>query len=250
LRSQVEQLKKNKNKKATPAAKQTKPEPVAEQADAAPASEEKAVEESKKKAQEKPPAKEPAKPLKVETQESSDEDDDSDEDSSSDEETSASATPSLAQQSKLRSTSFRAGSITSGGAAPASPFSPDGETAPDIYRKHMARIEELEKENKRLSKEAADSEKRWQKAENELADIREADGEDTGKAGGHEDGLWDSLVGDNTCSHNRARSANSFTEEPSRLAPTSEYSAPTTGIARTWSWSPSFHVCGLTSSRS
>jgi hypothetical protein len=259
IATQVEQLKKKNNKKATPAAKQTKPEPaetaapepVAERAEAAPASEEKAAEEPKKKAQEKPPAKEPAQPLKVETQESSDEDDDdSDEDSSSDEETSASATPSLAQQSKLRSTSFRAGSVTSGGAAPASPFSPDGETAPDIYRKHMARIEELEKENKRLSKEAADSEKRWQKAENELADIREADGEDSEKAGGQEDGLLDSLVGFNACNHNRAQSANSFIEEPSRLASTSEYPAPTTGIARTWSWPPSFHVCGLTSIRS
>ncbi|KAF5588492.1 USO1-intracellular transport [Fusarium pseudocircinatum] len=200
-KKRVEQLKKKNNKKATPAAKQTKPEPaetaapetVAEKTEAAPDSEEKVVEEPKKKAQEKPPAKQPAQPLKVETQESSDEDDDSDEDSSSDEETSASATPSLAQQSKLRSTSFRAGSVTTGGAAPASPFSPDGETAPDIYRKHMARIEELEKENKRLSKEAADSEKRWQKAENELADIREADGEDSEKAGGQEDGLLDSL---------------------------------------------------------
>lgn len=258
IATQVEQLKKKNVKKATPAAKQTKPEPaetatpepVAEKAEAAPASEEKAVEEPKKKAQEKPPAKEPAQPLKVETQESSDEDDDSDEDSSSDEETSASATPSLAQQSKLRSTSFRAGAITSGGAAPGSPFSPDGETAPDIYRKHMARIEELEKENKRLSKEAADSEKRWQKAENELADIREADGEDTEEAGGQEDGLLDSLVGYNACNHNRAQSANSSIEEPGRLASTSKHPAPTTGIARTWSWPPSFHVCGLASSRS
>jgi predicted nucleic acid-binding Zn-ribbon protein len=65
----------------------------------------------------------------------------------------------------------------------------------------MARIEELENENKRLSKEASDSEKRWQKAENELADIREADDEEGGKAGGHEDGLWDSLVRDNTWKH-------------------------------------------------
>jgi hypothetical protein len=90
-------------------------------------------------------------------------------------ETSPAATPSLAQQSKLRSTSFRAGSA--GGALSPGPFSPEGDTAPDIYRKHVARIEELEKENKRLTKESADSEKRWKKAEEELADLREAEGD-------------------------------------------------------------------------
>lgn len=57
------------------------------------------------------------------------------------------------------------------------PFSPEGDTAPDIYRKNVARIEELEKENRRLAKESSDSEKRWQKAEGELADLREADGD-------------------------------------------------------------------------
>lgn len=91
---------------------------------------------------------------------------------------SPSAEPTPAQQSKLRSTSFRSGSIASGGGLSPVPFSPDGETAPDIYRKHVARIEDLEKENKRLSKEASESEKRWQKAEEELADLREADDDD------------------------------------------------------------------------
>ncbi|PNY28412.1 Uncharacterized protein TCAP_01671, partial [Tolypocladium capitatum] len=102
-----------------------------------------------------------------------------------------STTPSLAQQSKLRSTSFRAGS----GAGPGSPgpFPPDGgDTAPDIYRKHMARIEELEKETKRLAKEAADSEKRWKKAEEELSDLREADGDET-PAKGATDGQAEKL---------------------------------------------------------
>ncbi|KAF4120010.1 Chromosome segregation ATPase [Geosmithia morbida] len=87
-------------------------------------------------------------------------------------------TPSLAQQSKLRSASFRADAD----ASPASPgaLSPDGgsgDTAPDIYRKHVARIEELEKDIKRLTKEWTDADKRWQKAEAELADLREAEGE-------------------------------------------------------------------------
>ncbi|KJZ73858.1 hypothetical protein HIM_06751 [Hirsutella minnesotensis 3608] len=86
-------------------------------------------------------------------------------------------TPSLAEQSKIRSTSFRAGSGS--GPVPPSPgpLGPEGETAPEIYRKHVAKIEELEKENKRLAKEAADSERRWKKAEEALSDVREADGE-------------------------------------------------------------------------
>jgi hypothetical protein len=90
--------------------------------------------------------------------------------------------PSLAEQSKARSTSFRKASISS---APISPgvFSPEGETAPDIYRKHVAKIDELEKENKRLAKEATDAEKRWKKAEEELTDLREADGDAVKSAG-------------------------------------------------------------------
>ncbi|KAI1142585.1 hypothetical protein F5Y05DRAFT_371570 [Hypoxylon sp. FL0543] len=80
-------------------------------------------------------------------------------------------TASLPQQSKLRSSSFRAGTVSPTGF----PLSPEGETAPDIYRKQVARIEDLEKENKRLAKEASDAEKRWQKAEEELSDLREAD---------------------------------------------------------------------------
>ena len=105
-------------------------------------------------------------------------------------ESSPPVTPSLAQQSKLRSTSFRTSSI-SGPPGSLGPFSPDGETAPDIYRKYVARIEELEKENKRMAKDSSDSEKRWQRAEGELADLREADG-DTGST--KPDGQTERLV--------------------------------------------------------
>ncbi len=73
--------------------------------------------------------------------------------------TTTAAASSLSEQSRLRSTSFRHGA--------------DGETAADIYRKQAARIEDLERQNKRLAKEAADAEKRWQKAEDALADTRE-----------------------------------------------------------------------------
>ncbi|KAI0008114.1 hypothetical protein F4779DRAFT_467298 [Xylariaceae sp. FL0662B] len=78
---------------------------------------------------------------------------------------------SLSQQSKIRSSSFRQGTVSPTGF----PLSPEGETAPEIYRKQVARIDDLEKENKRLAKDATDAERRWQKAEEELSDLREAD---------------------------------------------------------------------------
>lgn len=84
--------------------------------------------------------------------------------------------PSLSVQSKMRSSSFRQ---ASGPLSPEILFSPGGDTAPDIYRKQALRIEDLERENKKLSKDAGDAEKRWKKAEEELEDLREADGEST-----------------------------------------------------------------------
>ncbi|ELQ35170.1 hypothetical protein OOU_Y34scaffold00725g28 [Pyricularia oryzae Y34] len=120
--------------------------------------------------------------------------DDADKDKPSDvvEQTVTSPSLSEAEQSRARSTSFRKQSISSGvaGAAPPTPglTSPDlRETAPDIYRKNMARIEELEKENKRLARESTEAEKRWQKAEEELADLREAEGDSGKKAGGSDE---------------------------------------------------------------
>ncbi|CAK7222785.1 hypothetical protein SCUCBS95973_004954 [Sporothrix curviconia] len=86
------------------------------------------------------------------------------------------APPSLSEQSRLRSTSFR-----HGGPGPSGPLSPsaDGETAADIYRKQVTRIDELERQNKRLAKDAADAEKRWQKAEDALADARDGTSTDS-----------------------------------------------------------------------
>ena len=90
--------------------------------------------------------------------------------------------PSLSLQSKMRSSSFRAAS--GGPLSPNyAPFSPDGDTAPDIYRKQALRIEELEKETKRLAKEASDGERRWRKAEEELEELREAEDDTTPKMG-------------------------------------------------------------------
>jgi len=87
--------------------------------------------------------------------------------------------PSLSVQSKMRSASFRQGSISSGSLSPSYVFSPEGDTAPDIYKKQQVKIEELEKENKRLAKEASDGEKRWKKAEQDLEELREADDDST-----------------------------------------------------------------------
>jgi hypothetical protein len=83
--------------------------------------------------------------------------------------------PSISVQSKMRSSSFRQSSASGGPLSPSYGFSPEGDTAPDIYRKQAVRIEELERENKRLAKEASDGEKRWKKAEEELEDLREAE---------------------------------------------------------------------------
>lgn len=88
------------------------------------------------------------------------------------------STPSISQQSKMRSSSFRkSGGMTSPGFG----FPTDGDTAPDIYRKQAIKIDELEKENRRLAKEAGDAEKRWKKVEEELEDLREAEGDSTSK---------------------------------------------------------------------
>ena len=85
--------------------------------------------------------------------------------------------PSLSIQSKIRSTSFRQNSISQTSASNLPPLSPDADSVTEVYRKQAARLEELEKENKRLAKEARESEGRWRKMEEELEDLREANGE-------------------------------------------------------------------------
>lgn len=152
---------------------------------------------------------------------------------------SPSTTPSLAQQSKLRSTSFRAGSV-SGPLSPG-PFSPDGDTAPDIYRKHVARIEELEKENKRLSKESAESEKRWKKAEEELADLREAEG-DEASAQTSSNSQAEKMVRIERTSCPCRLKANRNAEGGDCLSSTTKFPASTTGCTRLRSWPSPLHV--------
>ena len=94
--------------------------------------------------------------------------------------------PSISLQSKMRSSSFRRTSVGQTPLSPTTnllksptlpPLSPDGDTIPDIYRKQAMRLDELEKENKRLDKDAKDAEARWRKTEEDLEEAREAHGE-------------------------------------------------------------------------
>ncbi|KAM5475532.1 hypothetical protein MauCBS54593_001223 [Microsporum audouinii] len=89
--------------------------------------------------------------------------------------------PSISVQSKLRSSSFRQDSklpgvstSSSGIKSPTLPLSPDGSTAPEMFRKQAIRLEELEKENKRLEKEVEMTSAKWKKSEEQLDDLREA----------------------------------------------------------------------------
>lgn len=72
---------------------------------------------------------------------------------------------SMSIQSKIRSTSFRQ-------SGPLSPSAlPDSDDS--LYRKQVQRIEELEKDNTRLLREANEGESRWRKSEEELEELRE-----------------------------------------------------------------------------
>ncbi|EPE05689.1 hypothetical protein F503_08220 [Ophiostoma piceae UAMH 11346] len=174
-KKRVEALKKKKTggKKDKKEKASTEAKPAEDEADEQPAS------DDKKDADEKPKEDEVAAPEADETDDKKSKDDEDLVEKSKDEDTEdtvaspttspklAVATPSLSEQSRLRSASFRHG-------GPLSPTGTgDGETAADIYRKQSARIEELERQNKRLTKDASDSEKRWRNAEDALADARD-----------------------------------------------------------------------------
>ncbi|KMU75821.1 hypothetical protein CISG_05218 [Coccidioides immitis RMSCC 3703] len=60
---------------------------------------------------------------------------------------------------------------------PLPPLSPDGNTAPELFRKQALRLEELERENKRLEQELETADARWKKSEEQLEDLREANTE-------------------------------------------------------------------------
>jgi predicted nucleic acid-binding Zn-ribbon protein len=60
-------------------------------------------------------------------------------------------------------------------------LTPEGDTAPEIHRRQQAKIEELERDNRRLAKEASEGERRWKRAEEELEELREAEDEKASK---------------------------------------------------------------------
>ncbi|CBX98612.1 hypothetical protein IAQ61_007765 [Plenodomus lingam] len=80
--------------------------------------------------------------------------------------------PSVAIESRQRSESFyRSG-------APVSPLSPGGGgVTSEVYREQAQKIEELEKENKRLASEVEENKNRWKKGEEELEELRESKGD-------------------------------------------------------------------------
>lgn len=87
--------------------------------------------------------------------------------------------PSISVQSKIRSESFRK---SSSGQTPTSPTlkSPSvdpAEGAQEVYKKQALRIEELERENKRLDTESQEATGRWRKLEEELQELRESSGD-------------------------------------------------------------------------
>ena len=143
--------------------------------------------------------------------------------------TSPTDAASLAQQSKVRSSSFRKGSISvPPGPLSPGPGSPEGVTAPEIYRKQVARIAELEKENERLAKTSAESEKRWKKAENELEDLRDSV-DAPGKAAGSGDEI-EKLVSLRS-PESAYRMLTNGLESRDCGASATELSAPTTGLS-------------------
>ncbi|KAJ5167816.1 uncharacterized protein N7482_003410 [Penicillium canariense] len=92
--------------------------------------------------------------------------------------------PSLSIQSKMRSSSFRKTSVSQGSAPPPAtlksppqslpPLTGDGESVHEVFRKQSTKIEDLEKDNKRLEKELSEATARWRKTEDQLEDLREA----------------------------------------------------------------------------
>lgn len=84
--------------------------------------------------------------------------------------------PSVAVESRQRSESFyRSG--TAGTPISPGPLSPGGGITSEVYREQAQRIEDLEKENKRLATEAEEYQNKWTKGEEELEELREGKGD-------------------------------------------------------------------------
>ncbi|KAI9836698.1 MAG: hypothetical protein M1838_004999 [Thelocarpon superellum] len=174
-KKRVEQLKKQKGKKAGPEKKSDKPTTTADQG-----TNSSDVKETKNGGPAPNQEAEPEQAEKAEEEKSGTHAKDGGNDKVS---TPHKTTPSLSLQSRMRSTSFRRGS---GSQIPLSPtlrsptlasMSPEGDAVTDIYRKQARRIDELESDNKRMEKDMAETERRWRKTEAEVEELREAQAE-------------------------------------------------------------------------
>jgi len=79
--------------------------------------------------------------------------------------------PSVAVESRQRSESFYRSGAAGG------PLSPGAGVTSEVYREQALRIEELERENKRLAGEVEESQNKWKKGEEELEELREGRGD-------------------------------------------------------------------------
>lgn len=81
--------------------------------------------------------------------------------------------PSVAIESRQRSESF----YRSGTPASPNPGTPSGGITSEVYREQAQKIEELERDNKRLADEVEEHQSRWKKGEEELEELREGRGD-------------------------------------------------------------------------
>jgi hypothetical protein len=84
--------------------------------------------------------------------------------------------PSVAIESRQRSESFYRSGAAGTPTSP-NPAAPAGGITSEVYREQAQRIEELERENKRLASEVEENQNRWKKGEEELEEFREGRGD-------------------------------------------------------------------------
>jgi hypothetical protein len=84
--------------------------------------------------------------------------------------------PSVAIESRQRSESFYRSGAAGTPTSP-NPATPAGGITSEVYREQAQRIEELERENKRLASEVEENQNRWKKGEEELEELREGRGD-------------------------------------------------------------------------
>jgi hypothetical protein len=84
--------------------------------------------------------------------------------------------PSVAVESRQRSESFYRSGAAGTPTSPA-PATPAGGITSEVYREQAQKIEELERENKRLASEVEENQNRWKKGEEELEELREGRGD-------------------------------------------------------------------------